>query len=380
MAAGVTFSVANHSAQAVGISSDYGQFFVLGLPEYRQEGCGQILQGTPVTPLSFQPSDNSFVHGVVHAYSKHHNIVIRPDDVWLAILIQFAFYVNGNADALKSVFVTHHGKKMLTVKQVANLKSADYGLLARDMVAQLQHNLKDNSFSDWVLPCFSTTTNNDLVIASVALMGTMKQYFDYKFQLCCGIPQVTLAGTTKDWEEVHARVEKLEHGVYGEICKSWAVMLKKITMQFIKTSRKDIDLDFWSRICHYTSGGSGPSYLSGWITAFCVFDGKGKWQGNNFNLPQDRWYDATEPMDPPVLLEFPVIDSSDIPPGYITVDVTVDDNGVEHKTLMFAGHMGYEVVQQGMGIAPKPTWALALKSQDKVASNELWLERDNFLE
>lgn len=165
---------------------------------------------------------------------------------------------------------------------------------------------------------------------------TFQALFFFNFSI-----QPTLAGTTKDWEEVHARVEKPEHGVYGEICKSWAVMLKKITMQFIKTTRKDIDLEFWSRICHYTSGGSGLSYLSGWITAFCVFDGKGKWQ---FNLPQDRWYDATEPMDPPVLLEFPVIDSSDIPPGYITVDVTVDDNGVEHKTLMFAGHMGYEVV------------------------------------
>lgn len=41
--------------------------------------------------------------------------------------------------------------------------------------------------------------------------------------------------------------------------------------------------DFWGSICHYKVGGSGPSYLGGWVSAFGVFDVKGKWQGGNLS-------------------------------------------------------------------------------------------------
>ncbi|KAJ4286402.1 hypothetical protein N0V88_008025 [Collariella sp. IMI 366227] len=36
-----------------------------------------------------------------------------PDDVWLAVLTQFSFFVNGNAEALRSFFVTHTDKPEL---------------------------------------------------------------------------------------------------------------------------------------------------------------------------------------------------------------------------------------------------------------------------
>ncbi|KAI5068749.1 hypothetical protein GOP47_0017094 [Adiantum capillus-veneris] len=136
-------------------------------------------------------------------------------------------------------------------------------------------------------------------------------------------------------------------------------MLKKITGQFIETSRNSIDTEFWSQICHYMSGESGPSYLSGWITTFCVFDGEGNWQATKFSIPGSQFSSYGQQQK----LDFPVIDTSDIPPGYITVNVIVDDNGEEHKTLMFAGHMGYNVVQEGKGIAPKLAWAIALKGE-----------------
>ncbi|MCO5612612.1 hypothetical protein L7F22_066881 [Adiantum nelumboides] len=184
-------------------------------------------------------------------------------------------------------------------------------------------------------------------------MATMKKYFDYAFLLTCGIPQVTLAGTVQDWEEMDTRINRLVSAGYGKVCLEWASMLKGITRQFIQTNRNNIDINFWSQICHYTSEGSGPSYLSGWIIAFCVFNGEGSWQATDFTIPGREFLRT---------LKFPVIDSSKIAPGYITVDVIVNDNGIEHKTLMFAGHMGYDnIVQEGKGIAPKLGWAIALK-------------------
>ncbi|MCO5604021.1 hypothetical protein L7F22_058178 [Adiantum nelumboides] len=99
-------------------------------------------------------------------------------------------------------------------------------------------------------------------------MATMKKYFDYKFRLSCGISRVTLASTVQDWEEINTCIDRLEAGGYGKVYSDWAYMLKKISRQFVQASRNDVDTAFWSKICHNTAGGSGSSYLSGWITAF----------------------------------------------------------------------------------------------------------------
>jgi len=37
------------------------------------------------------PNSNGFVNSLAAAYNQHHDLVIRPDDVWIAILSQFNF-------------------------------------------------------------------------------------------------------------------------------------------------------------------------------------------------------------------------------------------------------------------------------------------------
>lgn len=44
---------------------------------------------------------NGLVHTLLKAYCSHHAVSIRPDDVWLAILTQFSFFVNANAEELQ---------------------------------------------------------------------------------------------------------------------------------------------------------------------------------------------------------------------------------------------------------------------------------------
>ncbi|KAF8346501.1 hypothetical protein F5887DRAFT_959362, partial [Amanita rubescens] len=62
---------------------------------------------------------NGFVNTVIDAYNTHRALIIRPDDVWLAILVQFNFFVNGNAELLRKNFVSHEGKEKLTVTAFA---------------------------------------------------------------------------------------------------------------------------------------------------------------------------------------------------------------------------------------------------------------------
>ena len=110
-------------------------------------------------------------------------------------------------------------------------------------------------------------------------MATMKKYFDYRFSLKCGIPEVTLLGTPEDWKSICNKVAYLQR--FSGVCAKWANMLGPVVEQFYNSSLGNADINFWQKVCHYTGGGSGPTYLSGWVTSFCVFDEDGKWRGDN---------------------------------------------------------------------------------------------------
>ncbi|KAF8558737.1 hypothetical protein OG21DRAFT_1595051, partial [Imleria badia] len=219
------------------------------------------------------PQSNGFVHTVVEAYNRHRALIIRPDDVWLAILTQFSFFVNGNAEALRSVFVAHKGKKELVIvssKTEDNRYVMDPAGMASQMTKLMQEHIIDKSIREWILPNFSTTTATDNATSAIVMMGTMKEYFSYTFGLMCGIPRVTLEGEKGDWEDILRRLKRLKK--YGVQTIAWYHLLRPVLSHFVSayedpTSPKN--LDFWNKVAHFTGGGSGPSYLSGWITAFC---------------------------------------------------------------------------------------------------------------
>ncbi|KAK1532384.1 uncharacterized protein CCOS01_04367, partial [Colletotrichum costaricense] len=57
-------------------------------------------------------SRNGFISTVL-AWEQHLHLQLRPDDVWLAILlVKFSFFVNGpgRAEALRDRFIVHEGK------------------------------------------------------------------------------------------------------------------------------------------------------------------------------------------------------------------------------------------------------------------------------
>ena len=145
-----------------------------------------------------------------------------------------------------------------------------YGIFAEEMGRLLKKNVVDTRIREWNIPDFSTTTRDDRVVASVLMMGTLQS-------IVCELPSVTLLGREEDWENILLRVEKLKG--YGEEPAAWCHLLTPILKRFV-LSMKDPGaeevLDFWQRIVHYYNVGSRPTYLSGWITAFCFWDEDGK--------------------------------------------------------------------------------------------------------
>ncbi|KAF9957867.1 hypothetical protein BGZ70_009373 [Mortierella alpina] len=301
---------------------------------------------------------NGFVNTALEAYNRHHHLKLRPDDIWITILSQFNLCVNGNADVMRHHFVAHSGKKELVIKTGGDRFTVDFGELAQQMTGLIQENVVDPALQKWIIPDFTTTIADDIVVSSILMMATLKQYFDYKFHMMCGLPAVTLLGERSDWEKLLLRAEKLSE--YGEATTKWRDLLRPVLAGFVQTfsdPKAQETKDFWQRIAHYSGGGSGPTYLSGWITAFLFFDRDGK--SLHEVVHHDVW--TGQPVQGLVLdnATFHVVDTSDIPPAYAEVPVLLNDNGVEIKTTMVAGLMGTRVSELNKVVQPQAAWWIA---------------------
>ena len=204
------------------------------------------------------PSNNGFVRAAVAAYCQHHHLTIRPEDIWFAILTQLSLFVNANAEEMRPFFVAHEGQKELRVQAVGTVHSVDMGALARQMSNLLAENVNDPELHPWIMPAFSTTTENDRVVASIIMMGALQKYFSYTFKLKCGLPSVTLLGVREDWLEIRQRLEMLPQ--LGNEPTEFYQLLKPILSHFVESfssPEAQETKDFWQEIAHQ-SGGSGP--------------------------------------------------------------------------------------------------------------------------
>ncbi|KAL8672142.1 MAG: hypothetical protein Q9168_003386 [Polycauliona sp. 1 TL-2023] len=330
----VTIKPADHGANSISgrYVQDHLELLKGACPE-ESKGCQELLQSSfgPQKQTSMSASRNGFVNGAVHAYNQHHHLRIRPEDVWFAILSQFSLYVNAHAEELRGLFVSHAGKKQLVLTYDGNRHTFDFGVFAKEMGELIEENVVDPELRRWMMPAFTTTTANDIIVASILLMGSCQKYFEYVCRLACGLPSVTLLGEKTDWELLLTRIEKLKE--YGEEPTQFYTLLKPVISRFVGSfddpTGPDI-VDFWQRIVSRFGGGSGPSYYSGWITAFCFWDKDGK---SMYRPKQQR---------PALRLDdaaYHAVVTSAVPPGYTSVPVTLDDNGQVLQARMVAGSL-----------------------------------------
>src|SRR5436309_1730484 len=61
---------------------------------------GKLLISTEPNNSTRATLGNSFIGAIYDAYSNHLKLVLRPDDVWLTIIIAFANYVDHHAEEM----------------------------------------------------------------------------------------------------------------------------------------------------------------------------------------------------------------------------------------------------------------------------------------
>ena len=309
------------------------------------------------------PSPTGLFGGIIRAYQQDLHLVLRPDDVWLAIATQFSFYVRKHAETLRKQFVAHEGKVELVLECAASCpESLKVDKMARDIICLMEQHLVDREIRDWLIPDFTTTTHHDIAVASMTMMATMQEFFSYRANTGCGFPSVTLLGEREDWVKLRHRLDQLPK--YGDEPTEWATLLVPIFDRFVATfdSPDDEELKvFWETVCHSERHGSGrPKTYSGWMTAFSFWLVDGR---RNRNVPMEKPQLSLDGRVYPRLLQ------ESVPQGVAQVPVVVRDitRQIDFHTQLIAGMVGMSVVDENESattVQPRSGWWMLCTRQE----------------
>ena len=219
---------------------------------------------------------HSFFEGMFKAYSDHRPFVLSPDMIWLLISQGFSQHVNNNAEALRHYFVKHDGKMVLRViSTTVSIDNPDspwetvFPEFTKQIDAVVGKELVSTLTSD-----FSTTTAVSRVASQITIMEAMQAYFEYYLvYVSCGIPQITLEGSTEDWQKIIDKANKLRTYELGW----WIDPLIPVLEQLKSTAEGKKDIDFW-RSMFITPDENNvarcgiPLKIDGWIVKFFPYD------------------------------------------------------------------------------------------------------------
>jgi hypothetical protein len=219
----------------------------------------------------------SFFDGLYFAYAHHRPFTLSPDMIWLLISQGFSNHVLNNAEQLRSLFVKGSGKTELTVvnnKIDLNDPKSPWEEVFPEIGKQIAEST-GGELTNTITANFTTTTPITKVASQITLMKAMNAYFNYNVMMVgCGIPSITLQGTTKDWENLLAKTEALRKYKLDW----WVDELEPELKQFIAASKGKIDKDFWKAIYKYHTPDRcmAPTTIDGWIVKFYPYNKFGK--------------------------------------------------------------------------------------------------------
>ncbi len=299
---------------------------------------------------------HAFFNGMHIAYAEHRPFVLSPDIIWLLISQGFAKHINNHSEKLRHHFVNFNSKLSLMVSDDRiDLDNPDSPW--EEIFSELTENIEKHVGKEVVETLtsdFSTSTHTEKIASQITIMEAVKSYFQYNYTYAvCGIPELTLEGTTDDWEKVKSKVEKLKK---YEL-EWWIDELIPILDEFIEASKKTINLEFWRNMFKYhTPDDYGePEIIDGWIIKFFPYDK----YGNKTKAP--IWRDLAA--------------DTNLPEELVKVDLSylkIDENGssVSIPLELWAGFMGLEQNSSDLSLRPKIGWMIRKKDVNKRVLKE----------
>jgi hypothetical protein len=220
---------------------------------------------------------HSFFDGMYRAYADHRPFVLSPDMIWLLISQGFAAHVRANPEGMRDHFVDFTEKMSLVVvsDEVPLDAPADKWESIFPRFVELMSENTKGDIIDILSADFSTTTPVERVASQITIMNAMDPYFAFiVIMVGCGIPEITLKGTTEDWQQVLDKARRLEQ--YD--LKWWTSELIPLLEQFVRASKGKVDKKFWREMFKYHTpdGLYPPDIIDGWIVKFFPYDKDGR--------------------------------------------------------------------------------------------------------
>lgn len=229
----------------------------------------------PRNPVVACNDHHALLNAMCYAFYDHFPLRLTPDAIWITLARGFALHVNKHAEELRHRIVEHSGKEKLKVSRMDFVLGAENPW--PEVFADFSDQIHDRTggISRLVRAEFSTTGPTESAACNLMAMDTFKSYFEYEMYIGCGIPQITLAGTEQDWDDLRRKAQSFAD--FG--LDDWIEALDPILQQFCDAKQGNVDLDFWKSMFRYQSG-SGPAIMTGWANVLFPY----------FKYADDRLY------------------------------------------------------------------------------------------
>jgi hypothetical protein len=240
------------------------------------DGCGPLLddQGRELCFLDGGHFNHGFLETLDLAYNHHLGLVLKPDDIWILIAMAFAQHINIEPEKYRSQLVNFKGRKTIRIREDGLMpgRGVANDWQGLNIFSRFSEEIKSNMSEDLhtlLVPNFTTTTELDITVSQMVLMNTMQSFFEYIVEGRCGIPYITLLGTTDDWVQLRGNVDQF----LGFGLEWWLQDLRVVLDHFVAASQGQPDVPFWQRIFrgeHQEAAYYSPetNYVSGWVHVF----------------------------------------------------------------------------------------------------------------
>ncbi len=314
------------------------------LPVWKVEPNGNTLSvNVDADSLVLYYGMHPFFYGMYDAYAEHRPFVLSPDMVWMLISQGFSHHINANPEKYRDRMVDFQGKKSLVVESNKPLEEAEWERLIPKFAEEIKKNTK-GTIAETIIADFSTTTSYEQIASEITLMETTKAYFEFVvIYAACGIPEITLLGTTEDWQKVYDKTMQLRSFDLAW----WVDELKPILKQFVKASEGDVDTKFWRNMFkwHTQKEYGAPNIIDGWIVKFFPYDKYGK----RFDL-KTLTRDSSLPDE---------MAEADVR----FVEIFPDGSSAETMIELYGGFVGLEQNPENYALTPKIGWKV-VKNDD----------------
>jgi hypothetical protein len=300
--------------------------------------------------------EHPFLAGILTAYKEHRPFVISPDMIWVLISQGFARHISNNAEEFRNDIVNFKDKKDLII--LANdIELGNPNSNWEAIFPQFTNQINDytgKELTDILTANFSTTTQTTKIVSQITVMEAVKEYFNYKIiMIGCGIPKITIEGTTKDWENI---LEKTKY-ISRYKLEWWTTELEPVIKQIIKAKKGKFDKKFWMNMvkAHTEKKYGSPTTIDGWIVKFFPYTKEGK---------------KTDLK--------PILKINDLASEIVKVPFVLEDipNKKSYKMEFWAGFIGLSQNKNDYTVKPEIGWAINNKTTFDPEKSEFRNKRE----